>query len=106
MRFLTALLLLVVASLASAKIWGWADEFSIIVRIKPPKELGNPLLIPLQDMSRLLAEAQKLEVTDLEMCPGLDSWCGAKCRALQKYDMTAVRSTRRRSSGGSRASRR
>lgn len=70
MRLAIAIPLL--ASTTSAKLWGWENTFSIVVRIRNDQNSSpNPYA-----------------VVGVESCPGWGTWCGDDCHSLQRYDVS------------------
>lgn len=64
MLFLPALLL---ASGASAKLWGWEREFTLVARQRPWK---------------------MMDMMEADACAGWDDWCEkSKCTRLEKFDI-------------------
>lgn len=83
----TALFLFGGANAVSARLWGWEDEFTIVVRTHmvdaPPDSFQDPLNhIPVDNPKQVLEVAQR------QSCPGWGTWCSESCRELQTYHVT------------------
>lgn len=94
----TAILLL--ATAAHARLWGWERRFSIVARFK--KRDYIPSENTRLDPSRMRAEVDlgaHLDLVALDSCPGFDSHCTGYCQRLQKFDRTGNTWTRRSRTG-------